>query len=127
MKDGTASSYYQPVPDKNSLKDRLNLLRRVHYWKLVPALKLLNRKRYKKEARLLIEVGLIQGWRGGLPIRYQIKNGIASFAISPDQGESYLNYLEGNVIGGSEDDFRDFVNSIATLEAIIKTKACLIY
>lgn len=127
MKDGTASSYFHPVPDQISLISRFNLLRRVHYWKLVPALKLLHRRRYSREARLLLEIGLIQGSRSGVPIRYEIKNGIANFNISPDRGESYLNYLTGKVNENSDDVSPDLVNCIATIEAMIKTKTCLIY
>ncbi len=126
MDEGTASSYYQPIPDKIPLKMRINLLRRVNYWKLVPLFKLLNGKRYKREAEFLITVGLIQTLRFGVPIKYEIKNGIASFDISPNLGENYLNYSRGKMTGKIEDDTRDLVNSIATIEARIKTKTSLI-
>jgi hypothetical protein len=127
MEDETASSYYQPIPEKISLSSKMNLLRKVNYWKLVPILKIFNGRRYKREAKLLIEVGQIFAGRGQVLIRYEIKGGVASFDISPDQGESYLTYLRGNVTDSATETSKDIVNSIATIEAILKTKNYLIY
>ena len=127
MKKGTATSYYECVPEKISLPTRINLLRKIDYWKIVPLLKLMNSRRYKREAALLIESGLIQTLRNGIPVRYVISKKVASFDISPDQGKSYLNYLRGNLEFSFEENLVDIVNSIATIEARIKTKAYKIY
>ena len=127
MSDQTASSYYRPFPEKTPLLAKLNLLRKIRYWKVVPWLKLKNGRRYKREAILLNSTGLVQGSRCGVLIKYEIKNKIATFDISPDQGESYLNYLRGTLSGNSVNDFRHAVHSIATIEAIIKTKRYLTY
>ncbi len=127
MSDQTASSYYRPYPEKTSLLAKLNLLRKIRYWKVVPWLKLKNGRRYKREAILLNATGLVQGSRCGVLIKYEIKNKIATFNISPDQGESYLNYLRGTLSGNSVKDFRNAVHSIATIEAMIKTKFYLTY
>ena len=127
MKKGTATSYYECVPEKNSLPTRINLLRKIDYWKIEPLLKLINGRRYKREAALLIESGLIQTLRNGIPVRYVISKKVASFDISPDQGKSYLNYLRGNLEFSFEENLVNIVNSIATIEARIKTKAYKIY
>lgn len=127
MSDQTASSYYRPFPEKTPLLAKLNLLRKIRYWKVVPWLKLKNGRRYKQEAILLNTTGLVQGSRSGVLIKYEIKNKIATFNISPDQGESYLNYLRSTLSGNSVDDFRNAVHSIATIEAMIKTKFYLTY
>lgn len=127
MSDQTASSYYRPFPEKTSLLAKLNLFRMVPYWKVVPWLKLKNGRRYNREAILLNATGLVQGSRSGVLIKYEIKNKIATFNISPDQGESYLDYLRGTLSGDTAMDFRHAVHSIATIEAIIKTKRYLIY
>ncbi len=127
MKNGTATSYYGSEPQKISILNKINILRRVDYWKIVPVLKLIKRRRYQKEAVLLIESGLIQSMRGSVPVRYVIKNKMSSFDISPDQGKTYLNYLRGKLSGNLEDNLIDIVNSIATIEARIKTKAYKIY
>ncbi|CAN2246920.1 hypothetical protein MCEMZLE22_01430 [actinobacterium SCGC AAA044-D11] len=127
MKKGTATSYYECVPEKISLPTRINLLRKIDYWKIVPLLKLMNSRRYKREAALLIESGLIQTLRNGIPVRYVISKKVASFDISPDQGKSYLNYLRGNLEFSFEENLVNIVNSIATIEARIKTKAYKIY
>jgi hypothetical protein len=127
MSDQTASSYYRPFPEKTSLLAKLNLLRIVPYWKVVPWLKLKNGRRYNREAILLNATGLVQGSRSGVIIKYEIKNKIATFNISPDQGESYLDYLRGTLSGDTAMDFRHAVHSIATIEAIIKTKRYLTY
>ena len=123
MKKGTATSYYECVPEKNSLPTRINLLRKIDYWKIEPLLKLINGRRYKREAALLIESGLIQTLRNGIPVRYVISKKVASFDISPDQGKSYLNYLRGNLEFSFEENLVDIVNSIATIEARIRTKS----
>ena len=127
MSDQTASSYYRPFPEKTPLLAKLNLLRKIRYWKVVPWLKLKNGRRYKREAILLNSTGLVQGSRCGVLIKYEIKNKIATFDISPDQGESYLNYLRGTLSGDSVNDLRNAVHSIATIEAMIKTKFYLTY
>lgn len=127
MKNGTATSYYESVPEKISILTKINILRRINYWKIIPILKLINGRRYKKEAMLLIESGLIQSMRSGVPIRYVIKNKMCSFDISPDQGKIYLNYSRGKLSGNLEDNLIDIINSIATIEARIKTKAYKIY
>ena len=127
MSDQTASSYYRPYPEKTPLLAKLNLLRMVPYWKVVPWLKLKNGRRYNREAILLNATGLVQGSRSGVLIKYEIKNKIATFNISPDQGESYLDYLRGTLSGDTAMDFRHAVHSIATIEAIIKTKRYLTY
>ena len=127
MSDQTASSYYRPYPEKTSLLAKLNLLRKIRYWKVAPWLKLKNGRRYKREAIILNATGLVQGSRSGVLIKYEIKNKIATFNISPDQGESYLNYLRGTLSGDSVNDLRNAVHSIATIEAMIKTKFYLTY
>ena len=127
MSDQTASSYYRPFPEKTPLLAKLNLLRKIRYWKVVPWLKLKNGRRYKREAIILNATGLVQGSRSGVLIKYEIKNKIATFNISPDQGESYLNYLRGTLSGDSVNDLRNAVHSIATIEAMIKTKFYLTY
>ena len=127
MSDQTASSYYRPFPEKTPLLAKLNLLRKIRYWKVVPWLKLKNGRRYKREEILLNATGLVQGSRSGVLIKYEIKNKIATFNISPDQGESYLDYLRGTLSGDTAMDFRHAVHSIATIEAIIKTKRYLTY
>lgn len=127
MSDQTASSYYRPFPEKTPLLAKLNLLRKIRYWKVVPWLKFKNGRRYKQEAILLNTTGLVQGSRSGVLIKYEIKNKIATFNISPDQGESYLNYLRSTLSGNSVNDFRNAVHSIATIEAMIKTKFYLTY
>lgn len=127
MSDQTASSYYRPFPEKTPLLAKLNLLLKIRYWKVVPWLKLKNGRRYTREAILLNATGLVQGSRSGVLIKYEIKNKIATFNISPDQGESYLNYLRSTLSGDSVNDFRNAVHSIATIEAMIKTKFYLTY
>ena len=127
MENGTAISYYGSKPQKNSILNKINILRRVDYWRIVPILKLAKRRRYQKEAVLLIESGLIQSMRSSVPVRYVIKNKISSFDISPDQGKTYLNYLRGKLSGNLEDNLIDIINSIATIEARIKTKSYKIY
>lgn len=127
MKNGTAISYYESVPEKISILTKINLLRRINYWKIVPILKLINRRRYKKEAILLLESGLIQSMRSRVPIRYVVKNKMCSFDISPDQGKIYLNYLRGKLGGNLEENLIDIVDSIATIEARIKIKAFKTY
>ena len=127
MKNGTATTYYESAPEKISILEKISDRRRINYWKIVPVLKLIKRRRYQKEAVLLIESGLIQSMRGSVPVRYVIKNKMSSFDISPDQGKTYLNYLRGKLSGNLEDNLIDIVNSIATIEARIKTKAYKIY
>jgi hypothetical protein len=127
MKNGTATTYYVALPDRFSFLEKVNLLRRVDYWKIVPILKLIHRRRYQKEAALLIESGLVQSLRGSVPVRYVIKNKTSRFDISPDQGKTYLNYLRGKLSDNSKEDLIDIVNAIATIEARIKTKAYKIY
>jgi hypothetical protein len=102
-------------------------IRRVNYWNLAPILKLLNGRRYKREAKSLIELGHIHASKCGVPIRYEIKNGFVSLDISPDQGKSYLNYLCGNLSESFQANSHDLVHSMATIEAIIRTKNHLIY
>jgi hypothetical protein len=127
MKNGTATSYYGSEPKNISILNKINILERINYWKIVPILKLLKRKRYQREALLLIESGLIQSMRGRVPVRYVIKNKTSRFDISPDQGKTYLNYLRGKLSDNSKEDLIDIVNAIATIEARIRTKAYKIY
>jgi hypothetical protein len=127
MSGQTASSYYRSFPEKTPLLAKLNLLRMVSYWKVVPWLKLKNGRRYNRESILLNATGLVQGSRSGVLIKYEIKNKIATFNISPDQGESYLDYLRGTLSGDTAMDFRNAVHAIATIEAMIKTKFYLTY
>lgn len=127
MENETASSYYEPMPGKVPLSVKLDLLGRIKYWKLAPILKLIHGRSYERQAINLIEIGQLLTSRAGVPLRYEIKNGLARFDISPDKGKTYLNYLQGNISGNSVDEAHDVVNSIATIEAMIKTKAHLIY
>ena len=124
MKNGTATTYYVALPDSFSFLEKINLLRRVDYWKIVPILKLIHRRRYQKEAALLIKSGLVQTLRGSVHVRYVIKNKVSSFDISPDKGKTYLNYLREELSRNLEDNLIEIISSIATIEARIKTKAC---
>ena len=126
MKDGTASSYYQAMPEKRRVISIFNLSR-INYWRLIPFLKLIHRKRYKDEVLLLAEKGLVCHSINGVLVRYEIKDGRATFDISPDNGASYLNYLQGSSGLNMHETSEELVNSIATIEAMIKTKKYLIY
>jgi hypothetical protein len=126
MKDGTTSSYYQAIPEKRRMISLFNLSR-INYWRLIPFLKLIHRKRYKDEAGLLAKKGLICHSINGVFVRYEIKGGRATFDISPDNGASYLNYLQGSLGANMQEFSEELVNSIATIEAMIKTKKHLIY
>jgi len=123
MKNGTATSYYESAPENISILEKISNRRRINYWRIIPILKLIHGKRYQKEAVLLIETGLIESMRGSVPVRYVIKNKTCSYYISSDQGKNYLNYLRGKLSGNLEENLKDIVNSIATIEARIKTKA----
>jgi hypothetical protein len=127
MKNGTATTYYELVTEKISVLEKIYTRRRINYWRIIPILKLIHRKRYRKEAILLIESGLIESMRSGVPVRYVIENKTCRYNISPDQGETYLNYLRGKLSGSFEEKLNDIVNSIATIEARIKTKAYKVY
>jgi hypothetical protein len=127
MKNGTATTYYESAPEKISILEKISNRRRINYWRIIPILKLIHGKRYQKEAILLIESGLIESMRSGVPARYVIKKKTSSFDISPDQGHSYLNYLSGKLSGDTEENLIDIVNAIATIEARIKTKAYKTY
>lgn len=127
MKNGTATSYYESAPEKISILKKISNRRGINYWRIIPILKLIHGKRYQKEATLLIESGLIETMRSGVPARYVIKNKTCSYNISPDQGETYLNYLRGKLSGNIEENLNDIVDSIATIEARIKTKAYKTY
>jgi hypothetical protein len=127
MKNGTATSYYTSAPEEIPVLAKINIRRRINYWRIIPILKLIHRKRYQKEAVLLIESGLIESMRGSVPVRYVVKNKTCSYDISSDQGKNYLNYLRGKLSGDAEENLNDIVNSIATIEARIKTKAFKIY
>ena len=127
MKNGTATSYYESAPEKISILEKISNRRRINYWRIIPILKLIHGKRYRKEAILLIESGLIESMRDSVPVRYVIKNKMCRYDISPNQGETYLNYLRGKLSGNLEENLNDIVNSIATIEARIKTKAYKIY
>jgi len=122
MKNETATTYYELAPEKFSVLAKINTRRQINYWRIIPILKLIHRKRYEKEAILLIESGLIESMRSGVPVRYVIKNKTCSYNISSDEGKTYLNYLRGKLSGDSEENLVDIVNSIATIEARIKTK-----
>jgi hypothetical protein len=126
MKDGTASSYYQAMPEKRrgiSIFD----LSRIHYSRLIPFLKLIHRQRYKAEALLLAEKGFLCHAINGVFVRYEITEGQATFDISPDNGASYLNYLRGSSELNVRETHQELVNSIATIEALVKSKKHLIY
>ena len=127
MKNGTATTYYESAPEKISILEKISNRRRINYWRIIPILKLIHGKRYQKEAILLIESGLIESMRSGVPARYVIKNKTCSYNISSDKGETYLNYLRGKLSGNLEENLNDIVNSIATIEARIKTKAYKTY
>jgi hypothetical protein len=127
MADGSSSSYFQPMPEKSSLSSKMNFLSKVNYWNLLSILKLLHRRRYKREAKLLVELGQLHLSRGGVAVRYELKGGVATFDISSDRGKSYLNYLRANAMENSEESSNEIVNSIATIEARIMTKTCFIY
>jgi hypothetical protein len=127
MKNGTATSYYESGPQKNPILNKINILERINYWKIVPILKLIHQWRYEKEAHLVLKSGLIQSKRNGVHVRYVIKNKTSSFDISPDLGKTYLNYLRGKLSGNAEDNLIDIINSIATIEARIKTRSYKIY
>ena len=127
MKNGTATSYYESAPEKISILGKISNRKRINYWRIIPILKLIHGKRYRKEAILLVESGLIESVRSSAFVRYVIKNKTCSYNISPDKGETYLNYLRGKLSGNLEENLNDIVNSIATIEARIKTKAYKIY
>lgn len=127
MKNGTTTTYYESAPEKISILEKISNRRSINYWRIIPILKLIHRKRYNKEALLLIESGLIESMRSGVPARYVIKNKKCSYDISSDKGETYLNYLRGKLSGNLEENLNGIVNSIATIEARIKTKAYKTY
>ncbi len=126
MEDGTASSYYQSVPDRVPFSHRLNPFRRVNYWRLIPVLKLVHKKRYLTESKHLIAEGRFDAIRSGLAIRYEINDGSATFDVSPDGGSTYLNYLRAHIGSNPDKEIDDLILSIATIEAMIKTKKCVI-
>lgn len=127
MKNGTATTYYESAPEKISILEKISDRRRINYWRIIPILKLIHGKRYQKEAILLIESGLVESMRSGVLIRHVIKNKTCSYNISSDKGGTYLNYLRGKLSGNPEENLNDIVNSIATIEARIKTKAYKTY
>ena len=127
MKNGTATTYYESAPEKISFFKKIINRCEISYWRIIPILKLIHRKRYNKEALLLIESGLIERAQGKVSVRYVIKKKTSSFDISPDQGHSYLNYLRGRLSENMDENLIDIVNAIATIEARIKTKAYKTY
>ena len=127
MKNGTATTYYESAPEEISILAKIKIRSRIKYWRIIPILKLIHGKRYQKEAVLLIESGLFESVRGSVPVRYVIKNKTSGFDISPDQGKTYLNYLRGKLSRNLEENINDIVDSIATIEARIKTKAFKTY
>ncbi len=127
MKNGSATTYYESAPEKISILAKINIRKRINYWRIIPILKLIHGKRYRKEAMLLIESGLTESMRGSVPVRYVIKNKMCRYDISSDQGQNYLNYLRGKLSGNAEENLNEIVYSIATIEARIKTKAYKTY
>lgn len=127
MEDGTASSYYRSVPEEVRSSLRINLLSRVSYSRFIPLLKLAYKKRYLAESKQLIAEGRIEAKRSGLAIRYEINNELVTFDVSPDGGATYLNYLQAQISKNRHDEVDDLIRSIATIEAMIMTKKCLIY
>jgi hypothetical protein len=127
MKNGTATTYYELAPEKISFFKKISNRSKINYWRIIPILKLIHRKRYNKEALLLLERGLIERVQGNVSVRYVIKKKTSSFDISPDKGNSYLNYLRGKLRENTGENLIDIVNAIATIEARIKTKAYKTY
>ena len=127
MEDGTASSYYQSVPARVPFSHRINPLRRVRYSKLIPLMKLVHKKRYLTESKQLMAEGRIEAKRSGLTTRYEINDGSVTFAVSPDGGATYLNYLRAHIGSNPDEEIDDLVLSIATIEAMILTKKCVVY
>lgn len=126
MEDGTASSYYQSVPDRIPFSHRINPLRRVRYSRLIPLLRLVHKKRYLTESRELMVEGRFEAIRSGLAIRYEINDGSATFDVSPDGGSTYLNYLRAHIGSNPDEEIDDLILSIATIEAMIKSKKCVV-
>jgi hypothetical protein len=127
MKNGMVSSYYRSISNEISLWDKLNLIRRFNYWNLSPMLKVFKIEKYAREAKSLIEYGSISTLSAGVLVRFEIKNGVATFDVSPDKGATYLNYSSANTSINLEDDFDEIVDSIATIEAMIRTGFCVTY
>jgi hypothetical protein len=127
MNDGKASSYFQPRNEKSLFWTKENLLRKFHYWNIIPILKILKRKKITAQARTLLKHGLIETTISGFQVRYAIKNSVATFDVSPDNGKSFLNYLQGTLEGEKNIDIPDVINSIATIEAMIRTGHCVKY
>jgi len=122
MSDGIATSYYEELSDSKWVAARLLVVRRIRYWRLIPLLKKVNIRRYKREAELLLNSSQIQGFVNRVPIRYKIRGGLATFEISSDFGKTYLRYLTMKINQKDECTTREFINSIAAIEAIIKTR-----
>lgn len=127
MEDGTASSYYQSVPNRVPFSHRINPLRRVRYSKLIPLLKLVQKKRYLTESQQLMAEGRIETERSGHATRYEINDGSVTFDVSPDGGSTYLNYLRAHIGSNPDEEIDDLILSIATMEAMILTKKCVVY
>jgi len=90
-------------------------------------LKLVHKKRYLTESKHLIAEGRYEAIRSGLAIRYEINDGSATFDVSPDGGSTYLNYLRAHIGSNPDEEIDDLILSIATVEAMILTKKCVVY
>jgi hypothetical protein len=123
MSEEIATSYYEELPDSKWVAARLLITRGIRYWKLIPLLKIVNARRYKREAELLLNTSQIQGFVNRVPIRYKVEGGLATFEISSDFGKTYLSYLTMKIDQKDEYTTLEFINSIATIEAIIKTRS----
>ena len=127
MKNGTSTSYYQPIDGEKTFKDWINFYNKLNYWSLVPILKFFNRKRYEGLSELLLKSKLLKGEKFGSLYRYEIKRGEAFFGVSPDGGKTFLNYHRGKVGGDYKESIKEITESIATIEAMIKTGFCVKY
>ena len=127
MDDGTASSYYQSVPDRVPFSHRINPLRRLRYSRLIPLLKIVHKNRYLAESKQLMAKKRIEATRRGLATRFEINDGTVTFDVSPDGGSTYLNYLRAQIVSDYRAEIDDLILAIATIEAMILTKKCVVY
>jgi len=127
MRSGISTSYFKTVPKKITLRERANLYKKLNYWHLVPILKIISKGRYRNQAEFLIKSKLLEGKKFGSFYRYEIKRNEAFFGVSPDAGESILNYHRGKLGKDHKNNTEDIIHSIATIEAMIKTGFCVKY
>lgn len=69
----------------------------------------------------------IEATRCGLATRFEINDEAVTFDVSPDGGSTYLNYLRAQIISDFHAEIDDLILSIATIEAMILTKKCVVY